>query len=72
MVGQVLPDRTAQRARPGPVQDDRLVQPGQQRLIQVGGELLERGLHPLPPEVQAWRDAAGRAALQLGHLLVAG
>ena len=71
VLGQVLANRAAQRPRPGAVHDDRLVQAGQERLVEVGAQLLERGLDTLASEVESWRDATGGPTLELGHLLVA-
>ncbi len=59
--------RTARRSAPGPgaVHDRHAVEPGEQRLVEVRVQLLERGLDPLPAQAERRRHLLGRAATHL-------
>ena len=53
VLGQRLAHRTTERAGADAVDDDDLVEPGQQRIVEVGIQSLDRGLDPLAVKVEA-------------------
>ena len=53
MLGERLPHRPTERAGADAVDDDDLVEPGQQRIVEVGIQSFDRGLDPLAVKVEA-------------------
>ena len=65
MLGQRLAHRSPQRPGTDAVHDHDLVETGEQRIVQMGIQSLERRLHPLAVEVEAGCDALRCATAHL-------
>ena len=71
MLGQRLAHRAPERPGADAVDDHDLVETGEQRIVEMGVQSLERSLDPLAVEVEAGCDALGCAPAQLLGLQVA-
>jgi hypothetical protein len=65
VLGQRLTYRAPERPGPDAVHDHDLVETGEQRIVEMGVESLERSFNPLAVEVEAGCDALGCAPTQL-------